>query len=85
MSASNEISGALAECGDKLTAAEYLAASEDYMAALNHLGVFTDALSETISDLVQAAYDNGATKKAICTALGMPIGALAGLKRSVAV
>lgn len=82
MAAANEQSQRIAGLVGFLTSAEYMAADENWLAVLRHLGNLGDAFSELAADLCQLAYDGGATKKAIAEALNMPVGALRGLVRS---
>lgn len=54
----------------------------DYLGACRHVGATMNALRETAMPLVQGAYDQGATKKAIALALDMPPSYLRGLEKT---
>lgn len=69
----------LAESMDSVAS---LVRSEDYRSAIRVLGNFQESYSEMVADVIQAAYDDGMTKKAICEWLGLSRNTLAGLVKS---
>jgi hypothetical protein len=69
---------------DTAAALQYSVAASSYMDALRQLNLLAEDFTELASDLAQAAYDAGATKKAIAAALGVPASTFRGMDRRVA-
>lgn len=57
-------------------------ARDDGMAACQHLALANEVVPDIAADAAQAAYDGGATKKAIADALGVPVYTLTGMART---
>jgi hypothetical protein len=62
---------------------EYDIAGEHYMAALRHTRLLAETFTTLAGDIAQIAYDEGATKKAIANALGVPPSMFRGMERRV--
>jgi len=66
----------------KLKSVEHACDDGDLLVALKRASVFADEYSSFIADACQAAYNGGATKKAIAQALDVPVGTFRGMVRS---
>lgn len=79
MDISEQLSGLLRSAGrldDDVRAGEYLT-------ALRRLGLVGDAFANLAGELCQWAYDEGATKREIAGALGVPVSTLRDMRRTV--
>lgn len=72
----------VSQLAENLDATAVMLRQDDYRSAVRHLGNFQELYSEAVADVIQAAYDDGMTKKAICEALNLSRGTLAGLVKS---